>query len=105
MAKDRDISMEEDIYSIELLHQGKYESWDFEDETERDAFYSKVKKEFSGREIHEKEDEVDDRRIVQLSATSLKIKNGNVDQTVPYEWYDQDSFQEMLGFINRNYEH
>lgn len=104
MEKDKDITMEEDMYSIELLHRGKYESWDFEDEAERDAFYDKVKKAFSGHEIQEKEDEVDDLRIVQLSATSLKIKNGIVDQTVPYVWYDQDSFEEMLDFINRNYE-
>lgn len=105
MAKDKDISMEEDMYSIELLHRGKYESWDFEDESERDAFYDKVKQAFSGKEIQEQEDEVDDLSIVQLSATSLKIKNGMVDQTVPYVWYDQESFEEMLGFINRNYEH
>lgn len=97
--------MEEDIYSIELLHQGKYESWDFEKEAARDYFFNKVKKEFAGHEIRDKEEDVDDRRIVQLSATSLKIKNGSVDQTVPYEWYDQDSFEDMLAFINRNYDH
>ncbi|MGO1060054.1 hypothetical protein ACTL32_13045 [Planococcus sp. FY231025] len=105
MAKDRDISMEEDIFSIELLHQGKYESWDFKDEAERDAFFSKVKDHFSGHEIREKEEDVDDLRIVQLSATSLQIKSGIADQKVPYEWYDQDSFEDMLGFINKHYDH
>lgn len=105
MAKGRNISMDENIFSIELLYQGKYESWDFKDEAERDAFYNKVKKEFSGHEIREDEDDVEDVRIVQLSATSLKVQNGSVDQKVPYKWYDQEAFEEMLGFINKNYEH
>ncbi|TWT28379.1 hypothetical protein [Planomicrobium sp. CPCC 101110] len=95
--------MESDIYSIELLHQGKYESWEFKDESERDELFNKVKKRYAGKEIQDK-NHADDRNIVQLSATSLHIKAGNdVSQTVPFEWYDYDVFGEMLSYINSQY--
>lgn len=97
--------MEENIYSIEILSRGKYESWDFEDEAQRDAFYEKVKERFAEDAIQEKNDDVDDSMIVQLSATSLKIKSdGDVDQIVPFEWYPDHLFQEILNFINGKYD-
>ncbi|TWT00996.1 hypothetical protein [Planomicrobium sp. CPCC 101079] len=95
--------METDIFSIELLCQGKYESWEFSDEGERDALFNKVKKRYVGKEIKDKNN-ADDRHIVQLSATSLHIKAGNdVSQTVPFEWYDYDVFGEMLSYMNSEY--
>lgn len=94
--------MEEDIYSIELLHQGKYESWDFAGEDTRDEFYENVKKQFKGHEIKDREN-VEDTRIVQLSSTSLQIKKDGVSQTVPYEWYDAESYEAILEYINKNY--
>lgn len=97
--------MNENIYSIEILSRGKYESWDFENESERDEFYEKVKNEFSDKAIQDKNDEVGDSLIVQLSATSLKIKSdGDVDQTVPFEWYSAEYFEDILGFINKKYD-
>lgn len=94
--------MEEDIYSIELLHQGKYESWDFASEEERNEFFEDVKKKFNGQEIKDRND-VEDTRIVQLSATSLQIKKDGVSQTVPYKWYDAESYEDILKYINDNY--
>ncbi|MGK7378187.1 hypothetical protein ACSFXN_10165 [Planococcus sp. 1R117A] len=100
----KDLEMENEIYSIELLCQGKYESWDFESETKRNWFFEKVKKEFAGHEIHENEEDVDDSKIAQLSATNLQIKSDGVSQVVPYVWYEANLFEEMLEFINRKYE-
>lgn len=94
--------MGEDIYSIELLHQGKYESWDFSGEEKRNEFYEDVKNKFKGHEIKDREN-VEDTRIVQLSSTSLQIKKDGVSQTVPYEWYDADSYEAILEYINKNY--
>lgn len=96
--------MEENIFSIELLHRGKYESWDFKDEKTRDEMFEKVKKEFADRRIEEKTDAVDDSQIVQLSATSLKIKSDGVSQTVPYEWYRGSAFNDILLSLNHRYE-
>lgn len=97
--------MEENIYSVEILSRGKYESWEFDDEAERDAFYEKVKEQFAAHAIEDRNDEVDDSLIVQLSATSLKIKSdGDVDQVVPFEWYEADLFEDILGFINEKYD-
>ncbi|RNF40447.1 hypothetical protein [Planococcus salinus] len=96
--------MEENMYSIELLHQGKYESWDFKDEKTRDEMFEKVKKEFADRRIDEKNEDVDDSKIVQLSATNLKIKDDGVSQTVPYEWYRSSAFNDILVSLNHRYE-
>lgn len=102
---EKELEMGNAIYSIELLCQGKYESWDFDSEKKRNYFYDKVKKEFSGHEIREKEEDVDDSKIAQLSATNLQIKSDGVSQVVPYVWYDASLFEEMLHFINQKYEH
>lgn len=90
------------IYSIELLHQGKYDSWEFSNNRDRDEFYEKVKKHFEGKELKE-ESATDDTRIVQLSATSLEMDKAGVEQKIPYVWYEGDLFEEMLGFINEQY--
>ncbi|MGI2326992.1 hypothetical protein [Planococcus sp. YIM B11945] len=95
--------MEANLYSIELLHQGKYESWDFKNESERDSFFNMIKERYAGKEIQDR-NKVDDAKIVQLSATNLQIKGENeVSQHVPFEWYDYDLFGEMLSFINDAY--
>ncbi|HSP22441.1 MAG TPA: hypothetical protein VLQ20_08925 [Planococcus sp. (in: firmicutes)] len=94
--------MGENIYSIELLHQGKYDSWEFSSDSDRDKFYESVKKKFMGKELKE-ELATDDTRIVQLSATSIEMDKESVDQKIPYVWYDQDLFEEMLGYINKQY--
>ena len=96
--------MEENLYTIEILHQGKYESWNFKNETERDKFFEKIKNEFKEQEIPDKSDDIEDERILQLSASSLKLKNEEVSQTVPFEWFESIMFEEMLSFINEEYE-
>ncbi|WP_422123361.1 hypothetical protein DHX103_00685 [Planococcus sp. X10-3] len=96
--------MEGNIFSIEILSQGKYESWEFKDEAARDELFKKIMDLFREHAITEKGDEVDDASILQLSATSLKVKeDGNVDQQVPYEWYDAKQFGALLDFINNEY--
>lgn len=96
--------MEGNIFSIEIICQGKYESWDFRNEEARDELYNKIKEQFSAHTIADKESEVDDTQILQLSATSLKIKeDGGVDQQVPYEWYGVEQFEELLSYINNEY--
>lgn len=90
------------IYSIELLHQGKYDSWEFSSGSDRDRFYEKVKKRFTGKELKE-ESATDDTRIVQLSATSIEMDKDVVSQKIPYVWYEGDLFEEMLGYINKQY--
>ncbi|MDN3450941.1 hypothetical protein QMA09_12155 [Planococcus sp. APC 3906] len=94
--------MSGNIYSIELLHQGKYDSWEFSSDSERDQFYERVKKHFAGKELNE-EAATDDAQIVQLSATSLEMDKAGVEQKIPYVWYEGDLFEEMLGFINGQY--
>lgn len=94
--------MAENIYAIELLHQGKYDSWEFSSGRDRDQFYEKVKKHFTGKELKD-ESAIEDARIVQLSATSIEMDNDRVDQKIPYVWYDQDLFEEMLGYVNKQY--
>lgn len=95
--------MESNMFSIELLHQGKYESWEFANESERDALFNKVKERYAGKEIQDRNN-AEDMKIVQLSATNLHIKGENdVSQVVPFEWYDYDVFGEMLTFINSEY--
>ena len=96
--------MEENLYTIEILHQGKYESWNFKSEAARDKFFENIKKKFTESEIPDKSDEVEDGRIVQLSASNLQMKNEGVSQTVPYEWFEAAIFEEMLTFINKEYE-
>lgn len=96
--------MEGNIFSIEIVCQGKYESWEFRNEVARDELFTKIMERFKPHAIEEKGDDVDDSRILQLSATSLKIKeDGNVDQQVPYEWYEADKFEEFLDYINNEY--
>ena len=94
--------MSGNIYSIELLHQGKYDSWEFGSGSDRDQFFGKVKKHFTGKELNE-DAETDDTKIVQLSATSLEMDKAGLDQKIPYIWYDGDLFEEMLSFINEQY--
>lgn len=96
--------MEGNIFSIEIICQGKYESWDFRNEEARNKLYNKIKEQFRGDTIEDKESDVDDTQILQLSATSLKIKeDGEVDQQVPYEWYGAEQFEELLSYINNEY--
>lgn len=96
--------MEGNIFSIEIICQGKYESWEFKNEVARDELFNKILERYKDHAIEEKNEEVDDASILQLSATSLKIKeDGNVEQQVPYEWFDADQFEELLDFINNEY--
>lgn len=96
--------MEGNIFSVEILSQGKYESWEFRNEEARDELFGKIMERFKSHAIEDKNDDVDDASILQLSATSLKIKDdGRVDQQVPYEWYDADQFESLLEFINNEY--
>lgn len=96
--------MEGNIFSIEIISQGKYESWEFKNEVARDELFNKTLERFSVHAIADKGEEVDDTRIAQLSATSLKIKeDGNVDQQVPYEWFEAEQFEQLLDFINNEY--
>lgn len=95
--------MGDNVYSVELLHQGKYESWDFKSEEERNDFFEAVKEKFAGKEISHENEEVEDNQIVQLSATSLHMEQEGVKQTVPYVWYDAPVFEGMLEFINKRY--
>lgn len=90
------------IFSIELLHQGKYDSWGFETEDDRNQFYEKIKEAFKEHELDE-ESATDDTRIVQLSATNLDISEEGVNQTIPYVWYDQEIFEKILKAINSHY--
>ncbi|HSI68550.1 MAG TPA: hypothetical protein VK947_14065 [Planococcus sp. (in: firmicutes)] len=96
--------MEGNLYTIEILHQGKYESWNFKNETERNKFFERIKTEFKEQEIPDKSDDIEDERILQLSASSLKLKNEEVSQTVPFEWFEAIIFEDMLSFINEEYE-
>ncbi|MFD1030808.1 hypothetical protein [Metaplanococcus flavidus] len=96
--------MEGNIFSIEVISQGKYESWEFKNEVARDELFKKIMDRYQEHAIKEKSDDVDDSSILQLSATSLKIKeDGNVDQQVPYEWYDANQFGDLLDYINNEY--
>lgn len=96
--------MEGNIFSIEIISQGKYDSWEFRNEAARDEFFNEILNHFSEHAIRDKGDDVDDSSILQLSATSLKVKeDGNVDQQVPYEWYDASQFEAFLDYINNEY--
>lgn len=96
--------MNDKIYTIELLYQGKYESWDFKDPVARNDLFIKTKEEFSPYSLDEENDDIDDLAIVQLSASSLHVKeDGDVTQRVPYEWFEGRVFRDMLAFINENY--
>lgn len=96
--------MEGNIFSIEIICQGKYESWEFKNEVARDELFTKILEHFKQYAIADKDSDIDDARILQLSATSLKIKeDGNVDQQVPYEWYEAEQFEELLNYINNEY--
>ncbi|WP_088006299.1 hypothetical protein [Indiicoccus explosivorum] len=96
--------MGEKIYTIELLYQGKYESWNFEDPVIRNEVYNKAREKFREYTVAEEDDQVDDLAIAQLSASSLRIKeDGDVAQRVPYEWFDGRIFRELLSFINEEY--
>lgn len=96
--------MEGNIFSIEVISQGKYESWEFKNEAARDELFKKILERFQEHAIADKSDDVDDSRILQLSATSLKIQeDGNVEQQVPYEWYEADQFEELLVYVNNEY--
>lgn len=95
--------MSETVYAIELLHQGKYDSWEFPSEQARDTFYEKTKHHFDGREIANKET-ADDMEIVQLSATNLNKELGSGEgRPVPYEWYEAAAFEDMHAFIVEQY--
>ncbi|MFC4712281.1 hypothetical protein [Planococcus dechangensis] len=92
---------EKQVYSIEVLCRGKYESWEFDQEDERDKFYEAVKKQFAGHAFEQEPTEVEDTDILQLSANSMHISdNGEVDQKMRYDWFHYDSFGDMMSFIN-----
>ncbi|AQQ53534.1 hypothetical protein [Planococcus lenghuensis] len=96
--------MNDKIYTIELLYQGKYESWDFKDPVARNDLFTKAKEKFSEFSLDEENEDIDDLAIVQLSASSLRVKeDGDVAQRVPYEWFEGRVFRDMLAFINEDY--
>ena len=92
---------EKQVYSIEVLCRGKYESWQFEQEVERDKFYESVKSQFVEQAFKEEPTDIEDSEILQLSANSMHIADdGDVDQQIRYDWFHYDSFGDMLSFIN-----
>ncbi|ANU17303.1 hypothetical protein BBI11_09840 [Planococcus maritimus] len=92
------------VYSIEVLCRGKYESWEFEKEEERDRFYESVKKKFADHAFEQEPTDVEDTEILQLSANSMHIDDeGEVDQKMRYDWFHYDSFGDMLSYINGQY--
>lgn len=97
--------MAKSVNSIEILSRGKYESWEFKDRQKRDAFFEKVSKQFKNQKVKGGEEDIDDTQIVQLSSNNLEIKDdGKYDQDTSYEWFEYDTFSNMLDFINREYD-
>ncbi|MBT2582105.1 hypothetical protein [Planococcus sp. ISL-109] len=95
---------EKQIYSIEVLCRGKYESWEFDQENKRDKFYESVKTQFADHAFKEEPTDVKDTDILQLSANSMHINDdGEVDQKMRYDWFHYDSFGDMLSFINKRF--
>lgn len=92
------------VYSIEVLCRGKYESWEFDNEDERDTFYRAVKKQFAESAYDQEPADAQDTDILQLSANSLHINDKDeVEQKMHYDWFAYDSFGDMLSFINKRY--
>lgn len=97
--------MANSVYSMEILSSGKYESWEFEDRQKRDAFFEKVANRFLDQKVKEKEEDIEDTQIVQLSSNNLEIQDdGKYDQDTSYEWFEYDIFSQMLDFINKEYD-
>ncbi|AIY05604.1 hypothetical protein Plano_1639 [Planococcus sp. PAMC 21323] len=96
--------MNNNVYSIEILSSGKYESWEFESREKRDSFYHKLIHEFNNQKINKQESEVDDTKVVQLSSNNLELqKEGEYVQSMTVEWFDYDVFSRMLDFINSKF--
>ncbi|AQU79452.1 MULTISPECIES: hypothetical protein [Planococcus] len=96
--------MSNNVFSMEILYSGKYESWEFENRQKRDVFYEQVVQQFADQKINGQEEGIDDTRIVQLSSNNLKIQeNGEYAQDTRYEWFEYDVFSQMLDFINNKY--
>ncbi|ANU23141.1 hypothetical protein [Planococcus donghaensis] len=96
--------MNTNVYSVEILYSGKYESWEFASREERDAFYEKVIREFNDQKVDKQEGEIDDTKIVQLSSNNLELQeNGEYVQNMTIEWFDYDVFSKMLDYINHEY--
>lgn len=97
--------MSNNVFSMEILYSGKYESWKFEDRQKRDAFYEQVVQQFADQKINGQEEDIDDTHIVQLSSNNLEIQeNGKYVQDTSYEWFEYDVFSQMLDFINDKYD-
>ncbi|EGA89818.1 hypothetical protein GPDM_08415 [Planococcus donghaensis MPA1U2] len=97
--------MNTNVYSIEILYSGKYESWEFASREKRDSFYEKVIHEFNDQKVNKQDDEVDDTKIVQLSSNNLELQeDGEYAQNMTIEWFDYDIFSKMLDFINHEFD-
>ncbi len=97
--------MNKNVYSLEILYSGKYESWEFDDRQKRDEFYKKVAERFAKQEVKKEGNELEDTQIVQLSANNLEFQEEGVyTQDMIYEWFEYDIFNQMLEFINKEYE-
>ncbi|ANU28213.1 hypothetical protein [Planococcus versutus] len=97
--------MNKNVYSLEILYSGKYESWEFDDRPKRDDFYKKVVERFAKQEVKQAGNELEDTQIIQLSANNLEFQEeGKYTQDMIYEWFEYDIFNQMLEFINKEYE-
>lgn len=96
--------MNNNVYSVEILSSGKYESWEFESREVRDSFYNKVVNEFNEQKVNKEQGEIEDTMIVQLSSNNLELqKDGEYIQNMTVEWFDYDVFSRMLDFINSKF--
>ncbi len=97
--------MTKNVYSLEILYSGKYESWDFEQRDKRDVFYNRIVEYFAKQKVDKEDSQIEDTQIVQLSANNLEFQqNGEYTQDMMYEWFEYDIFSQMLEFINAHYE-
>ncbi|MGJ3195068.1 hypothetical protein [Peribacillus frigoritolerans] len=92
--------MKDGIYEFEILHDGKHQTWRFEEKSTRNNFYNKVKDHFLKEEFSNKNDALTGNvNIVQIST----YDNVGHAQFVPNRWYDGSSYKEILTFVENEY--
>ena len=64
-----------------------------------------MSRQFKDHKVKGEEEDIEDAQIVQLSSNNLEIKDdGKYDQDTSYEWFEYDTFSNMLDFINKEYD-
>ena len=95
------------LYQIEVCRYGEDQegkAWGFNDSQKRNELYRKTKERFAEKEYTNKNDGIG-KDIVQLSSF-IAYTGGAIGAAsiIPYEWYEESVYEEMIEYIEKEYQ-